>query len=86
MNAKNETTPSNSGSTPMDPATLNYEVAKAELWNIVQQLEAGSVPLEQTLELWQRGEALASRCRSILESAAKQIEDQSANGTVADSL
>lgn len=86
MNAKNETAPVNGGSTLADPATMNYEAAKAELWNIVQQLEAGSVPLEQTLELWQRGEALASRCRSILESAAKQIEDQSANGTVADSL
>ena len=86
MNAKNEPAPANGGSTLADPATMNYEAAKAELWNIVQQLEAGSVPLEQTLELWQRGEALASRCRSILESAAKQIEDQSTNGTGANSL
>lgn len=57
-----------------DPSTLSYEAAKAELRVIVQQLEAGSVPLEQTLELWQRGEALATRCRAILDSASAQIE------------
>lgn len=57
-----------------DPATLPYEVAKEELRQIVSALETGSVPLEQTLELWKRGEALAARCRSILEMAASQID------------
>lgn len=57
-----------------DPSTLPYEVAKEELRQIVSALETGSVPLEQTLELWKRGEALAARCRSILEMAASQID------------
>lgn len=56
------------------PETMTYEAAKEELRGIVSALEAGSVPLEQTLELWKRGEALASRCRSILEAAAAQID------------
>ncbi|WP_099331681.1 exodeoxyribonuclease VII small subunit [Actinomyces minihominis] len=57
-----------------DPATLPYEAAKAELKQIVQALEAGSIPLENTLELWQRGEALAGRCKAILDAASAQIE------------
>lgn len=67
-------TPVNDPVVLADPSTMSYEAAKVELRTIVQQLEAGSVPLEQTLELWQRGEALASRCRSILEAASAQIE------------
>ncbi len=67
-----------------DPSTLPYEVAKEELRQIVSALETGSVPLEQTLELWKRGEALAARCRSILEMAASQI-DSVTNPVVAQS-
>lgn len=58
----------------LPPENMSYETAKEELRGIVSALEAGSVPLEQTLELWKRGEALASRCRSILEVAAAQID------------
>ena len=57
-----------------DPKDMSYEEAKEELRKIVSALETGSVPLEQTLELWKRGEALASRCKSILDDAATQID------------
>ncbi len=58
-----------------DPQTLDYEAAKEELKEVVTALESGSAPLEETLKLWQRGEALAARCRSILEEATKQVAE-----------
>lgn len=64
-----------------DPKTLTYEQAKVELQGIVQALETGSVQLEQTLTLWQRGEALAAHCKSILDAATALIE-QSENADV----
>ena len=42
-----------------DVATLSYEQARAELINVVQRLEAGGATLEESLELWERGEQLA---------------------------
>ena len=66
-----------------DPSTLTYEQAKAELRNIVSALESGSIPLEETLNLWQRGEALAARCKMILDEASARIEAaELAGGTV----
>ncbi len=60
--------------TPMpDPATLPYERARDELVAIVRQLESGSAPLEETLTLWERGEALATRCEEILTAASTRL-------------
>ena len=41
-----------------DVASLSYERAREELVAVVQRLEAGSVPLEDSLALWERGEAI----------------------------
>ena len=49
-----------------DVASLSYERAREELVAVVQRLEAGSVPLEDSLALWERGEALAQRCQTWL--------------------
>lgn len=57
-----------------DPATLDYETARDSLVAIVRQLESGQAPLEATIDLWERGEALARRCRSVLEDAQKRLE------------
>ncbi|MDO4258396.1 MAG: exodeoxyribonuclease VII small subunit [Actinomycetaceae bacterium] len=57
-----------------DAATMPYEAARDELVAIVRQLEGGQAPLEDTLELWERGEALAARCRQILEGARRRLE------------
>ncbi|MDN6428804.1 MAG: exodeoxyribonuclease VII small subunit [Propionibacterium sp.] len=57
-----------------DPSTLGYEQARDELVDIVSRLEGGRAPLEATLELWERGEALAARCRSILEDAQARLD------------
>ncbi|WP_022867650.1 exodeoxyribonuclease VII small subunit [Schaalia vaccimaxillae] len=55
-------------------SSLAYEQARDELVAIVRQLEGGQAPLEDTLALWERGEALALRCRTILSEAQDRLE------------
>lgn len=52
---------------------LTYEEARDELARIVAQLEQGSVTLEESLVLWERGEQLATRCQALLEGARATI-------------
>jgi len=59
-------------STPV--SDLSYEEARAELIEVVQTLEAGSQSLEQALALWERGQALATRCQQWLDQAKARIE------------
>ncbi len=56
-----------------DISGLSYEQAREELVSVVSQLEAGGVSLEQSLALWERGEALADRCEDWLEGAKKRL-------------
>ena len=56
-----------------DVASLSYERAREELVAVVQRLEAGSVPLEDSLALWERGEALAQRCQTWLDDARARL-------------
>ena len=58
-----------------DVAKLSYEQARDELAKVVAELEQGSVTLEESLTLWERGEALASQCESWLTSARKRLDD-----------
>lgn len=53
---------------------LSFEEARDELALIVQSLEQGSQPLEQSLQMWERGEALAARCEQWLRGARKRLE------------
>jgi len=53
---------------------LTYEQARDELIAIVAKLEAGSISLEDSLALWERGEALAVRCQTLLEGARERID------------
>jgi exodeoxyribonuclease VII small subunit len=52
-----------------DVAELSYEQARDELITIVAQLEGGQVGLEDSMRLWQRGEALAAHCSTWLDGA-----------------
>jgi exodeoxyribonuclease VII small subunit len=52
---------------------LSYEQARDELVAIVATLEVGAVTLEESLEMWERGEALAIRCQHILQGARERI-------------
>jgi exodeoxyribonuclease VII small subunit len=56
-----------------DPAKLSYEDARNELVQVVTDLEAGTATLEQTIELWERGEALAARCEVWLVGAKERL-------------
>ena len=68
------TDPSNGSSDAnADVATLPYERAREELVSVVQRLEAGQVPLEEALALWERGEALAARCQAWLDDARARL-------------
>lgn len=57
-----------------DPAQLGYEEARDELLDVVRRLESGNVPLEESLALWERGEALATRCEEWLAGARARVE------------
>ncbi|WP_323959033.1 exodeoxyribonuclease VII small subunit [Arthrobacter sp. JZ12] len=56
-----------------DVSQLSYEDAREQLVKVVGQLEAGGVSLEQSLALWERGEALADHCEQWLEGARKRL-------------
>lgn len=53
---------------------LSYEEARDELVQVVAKLEQGAATLEESLTLWERGEALASRCEEWLLGARKRLE------------
>ncbi|UZX04033.1 exodeoxyribonuclease VII small subunit [Arthrobacter sp. CDRTa11] len=52
---------------------LSYEEARERLIDVVAKLEAGGASLEESLALWERGEALAKRCEEWLEGARKRL-------------
>ena len=58
-----------------DIPDLSYEQARDELITIVARLESGQVPLEQSMSLWQRGEALAAHCATWLDDAQSKTAD-----------
>lgn len=61
-----------------DVQQMPYEAARDELVAIVRALEGGSAPLEETLGMWERGEALAARCQQILDAAETKLTAASA--------
>jgi exodeoxyribonuclease VII small subunit len=50
-----------------------YEQARDELTELVKRLEAGGLTLEQSLDLWERGERLAAICEDWLEGARARL-------------
>jgi exodeoxyribonuclease VII small subunit len=61
-----------SDATPEQPS---YEEAREELIEVVRTLEAGGTTLEESLALWERGEALAKVCQQWLDGARKRLDD-----------
>lgn len=57
-----------------DIKAMPFEAAMAELEQIVQKLEAGSVSLEESIAIYERGEALKARCDALLKGAEARIE------------
>ncbi|WP_168915219.1 exodeoxyribonuclease VII small subunit [Microcella flavibacter] len=55
-------------------ADLGYEQARDELARVVTELEQGGATLEQSIALWERGEALARRCEDWLIGAKERLD------------
>ncbi|GAA5155954.1 MULTISPECIES: exodeoxyribonuclease VII small subunit [Amycolatopsis] len=53
---------------------LGYEQARDQLVEVVRELEAGGLSLEQSLALWEKGEHLAKVCERHLDGARERIE------------
>ncbi|GGO89540.1 hypothetical protein GCM10011584_19160 [Nocardioides phosphati] len=60
---------------PTPVADLSYEAARDELVETVRRLEAGGTSLEESLALWERGEALAQRCQEWLDGARTRLDE-----------
>jgi len=57
----------------MTESRPSYEAARDELTDIVRRLEAGGVTLEESLALWERGEASARICQELLDGAKARL-------------
>jgi exodeoxyribonuclease VII small subunit len=57
-----------------DVRRLPFEKALAELESIVQKLERGDVALEESVAIYERGEALKRRCEELLRQAEARVE------------
>ena len=60
--------------TKKKPGERNFEAALKELEQIVEQLEAGDLPLEQSLELFEQGVRLSRDCQKRLDEAERRVE------------
>jgi len=67
-----------------DITDLSYEQARDELISIVAQLEGGQIGLEDSMALWQRGEALATHCNTWLDGAEAKLTTESSAGATDD--
>jgi exodeoxyribonuclease VII small subunit len=61
-------------SEPADISGLSFEQALAELEQIVARLESGQAPLEDSIQLYERGAALKTHCEQRLEQARLRVE------------
>jgi exodeoxyribonuclease VII small subunit len=64
-----------------DVSALSYEQARDELIQVVNDLEQGASSLEESLALWERGEALAKRCEEWLVGAKARLDAARASAT-----
>jgi exodeoxyribonuclease VII small subunit len=63
------------GSNPQtDPKPLDFEAAMRDLEEIVERLEQGDLPLEESLKAFERGILLTRNCQSALKDAEQKVE------------
>lgn len=60
--------------TATDIAAMSFEDALAELERIVENLERGEVPLDRSIAIYERGEALKAHCAKLLKAAEDKVE------------
>ena len=73
--------PDSSDPNSTDVSALSYEQARDELIRVVNDLEQGSSSLEESLALWERGEALARRCEEWLIGARARLDAARSSST-----
>jgi exodeoxyribonuclease VII small subunit len=75
----------NNNQSEIDVSQLSFERAIEELESIVRRLEDGKVPLEESVAIYERGEALKRRCEDLLRQAEARVQkitlDASGNPT-----
>lgn len=57
-----------------DIATMTFQQAMDELEQIVAKLEGGTVELEESIAIYERGEALRAHCDALLKKAEAKVE------------
>jgi exodeoxyribonuclease VII small subunit len=67
--------------TPADVKKLSFERAMEELESIVAKLEGGKVPLEESVTIYERGEALKRRCDELLRQAEARVDKITTDGS-----
>jgi exodeoxyribonuclease VII small subunit len=63
-----------SDNTLPDVGSLSFEAALKQLEEIVTKLERGDVPLEESIAIYERGEALKKHCEALLARAEERVE------------
>jgi exodeoxyribonuclease VII small subunit len=61
---------------------LTFETALHELEETVSRLEAGELTLEEALVLFERGQTLADRCKTLLDTAVLRVEQLTTEGEI----
>lgn len=59
---------------------LSFEAAYAELETIIQQLEQGDLPLEDSLSHYERGRKLSDHCQALLDKAELRVKELNSDG------
>lgn len=67
-------TASDAPTLPADISGLSFEQALAALEKIVERLESGNVPLEESIAIYERGDALRKHCETLLKTAEAKVE------------
>jgi exodeoxyribonuclease VII small subunit len=67
--------------TQVDVKQLSFERAIEELETIVKRLEDGKVPLEESVAIYERGEALKRRCEELLRQAEARVDKITTDAT-----
>lgn len=60
--------------TPADISAMSFEEALKALEDVVRRLESGDTPLDESITLYERGDALRAHCQARLDAAQTRIE------------
>jgi exodeoxyribonuclease VII small subunit len=63
---------------------INFEKSLAELTNIVEKMEQGNLPLEQSLEQFEKGITLIRHCQQALSDAEQKVQVLTQQGKLAE--